>query len=92
MDTNSVLIKYHNRKMLMTLDLNMLVNVLMDAFGDTFVLEFKEMDESEKVRTSENVKGIQAVTERFWVLEDIGNQEYRRRLDLEEKTIREGMK
>ncbi len=87
-----ILIKFHNFKMLMTLDLNTLVAVLLDNYGENIVIEFQVMTIQEQSDTVEIVDEINLVLERFWVFECFDTGRKQRRKDLEEQIIQKGVK
>ena len=87
-----IVVKYHNHKMLMTLDLNTLVDVLLKTFGEQLVLRFKPMSDEERGNSSDRARSITAVRERFWILEETDAGDRHRRKDIEDKIVREGRK
>ena len=92
MSSYTVVVKYHNRKMLATIDLNSLINVLMQSYGDGTTIRFEPMNASEREQTLEDVGGIAGVRERFWILEDCGEGRLRRQPKLEETVVSKGVK
>lgn len=95
MSSNRFVVKYFDRKMLMTLDLNQLVHELLDTHGDQVSVEFVPMDAAEQKRCSsrnEDLAGLIAVEKRFWLHElDESNQPVRRP-DLEARIVDLGQK
>lgn len=90
---DQIVVKYHNPRMLLTVDLESLFMTLFDAYGDGVKIEFSEMDEREKGESSEIVEGgIRAVRERFQIIEKMVQSEARRRKDLEQLAIAVGRK
>jgi len=92
MVTKKFLIIYHNLKMLLTLDLNKLIEIIIDQYGENVLIEFVSMTQNEKEKSSKVDAGILKIVERFKLYEsdDAGNKI--RRKDIEEKAIREGLK
>lgn len=87
-----ILIKYHNRRMLLTIDLQSLFTTLFDAFGDEVEVRFLAMTESERLDSAEIVDGIPAIRERFWIIEMETKDLPRRRNDLEQRCVSRGRK
>lgn len=87
-----LVIEYFNVKMLLTLDLNTMMNILIEEFGGHFTIEYCEMKKQSRVKSSRNKEGITFVDERFFLfeLEKTGNK--KRRSDLEQRIINEGQK
>lgn len=88
-------VRYFNRRMLMTLDLNQLVHELLECRGDRVSVEFAPMtaDEQDACSTrNEDIAGLTAINTRFWLLEtDDANQPIRRP-DLEARIVDLGQK
>lgn len=89
--SNIVMVKYHNRRMLLTLDLNELVKVLVDEFGPSLVLQLEEMTEGERVATRDHQDGLDIVRERFQLFVT-GAEGPVRRQDLERVIVQQGRK
>lgn len=87
----NITVKYHNRRMLLTVDLDCLFRVLEEAFGQEVSVSLEPMSDTEQKMTTRDDGQILAVLERFWVLEQKGGA-YLRRPDLETKIQREGRK
>ena len=87
-----LVIRYHNIKMLLTLDLNTLIRILLEEFGSTLELRFEEMSEVERVQSTKIVEGLHAVQERFYLFWVDPDGKLQRREDLEQKTVHEGRK
>jgi hypothetical protein len=89
-----VVVKYHNRRMLLTVDLETLFTTLFDAFGEDVSVRFVPMNESERRESSEIVDfEIIAVRERFQIFEaSPGEHGMRRRQDLEQTATGRGQK
>lgn len=92
MSGSRIVVKYHNRRMLLTVDLNALFDTLFDAYDDGVIVEFAEMDEREKAESTEAVEGLRAVRERFHILETGLPTGVRRRKDLEQAAVAVGRK
>jgi hypothetical protein len=92
MSANHLVVKYHNRRMLMTVDLGALFATLFDAYGDGAIIEFAPMDERERDESVEVVDSIPLVQERFRVIETGPRSGPRRRRDLELSAIAIGQK
>lgn len=88
----NITVKYHSAKMLMTIDLNMLFQVLLDIYGSYLIIKFELMNKSEQIHATETVDGLVAVKERFWILEGGETENLNRRKDLEKKIIMAGAK
>lgn len=93
MSDSRIVVKYHNRRMLLTVDLNVLLDTLFDAYGDGVIVEFAGMDEREKAESSDAVEGLRAVRDRFRIYE-AGPPPFgaRRREDLEQAAVAGGRK
>lgn len=92
MDGTRIVVKYHNPRMLLTVELNALFATLFKAYGDGVSVEFAEMDERGKAESTEAVDGLRAVRERFQIFETGLPAGTRRRKDLEEATVAVGIK
>lgn len=82
-----MIIKYYNLKILLTIDLNKLIEMIIHEYGDSIQLELQVMTKSEKEQVSTMESGILRIIERFWIIEND-----QRRKDLEESIIDEGRK
>jgi hypothetical protein len=92
MSGSRIVVKYHNRRMLLTVDLNALLDTLFDAYGDGVIVEFAEMNEREKAESIDAVEGLRAVRDRFRIY-DVGSPSgARRREDLEQAAVAGGRK
>ena len=89
--SNKLIIKYHNVKMLLTLDMNTFFQIIEENFGSSFELKFEEMNEKEKESTTSLTDGLRKVNERFWIFSLDKEKEYRRK-DLETEIISRGHK
>ena len=88
-----IAVVFHSEKMLQTLDLNMLVQVLMGVYGRELTLLFRTMSKSEREAAEELVDGIvTAVRTRFMLKELQPDGEGVRREDLERRVVHEGRK
>ena len=87
-----VVVKYHNRRMLLTLDLNALVEVIMATYGDGTSIEFMPMTDDERDETLESPNLVNAVRERFWILEVNSDLTTKRRMELEVAAVESGVK
>jgi hypothetical protein len=92
MTENRIVVKYHNRRMLLTVDLNALFDTLFDAYVDDLIVEFVEMNDQEKAASTDEVEGLRAVRERFHLLETGLPTGVRRRKDLEKAAVAVGRK
>lgn len=86
-----VVIRYHSERMLATLDLTTLVSILIEEYGAPLELRFEPMDTAETDVVTEDMGGITAVRQRFWILEGDACTSARRR-DLEKRAVHEGQK
>lgn len=91
MSVDHLLVKYHSRRMLLTVDLQALFTTLFDAYGDGASIRLALMDEREKAASTEEVDGLQLVRERFRILE-VRPGGTRRRTDLEQAAVASGQK
>ena len=88
-------VKYYNRKILMTLDLNQLVHELLEVRGNRVSVEFMPMtaDEQEECSTRmDEIAGLIAVDTRFWLFEIGDANQPIRRPDLETRIVDLGRK
>lgn len=88
----SFIVKYHNRKMLLTLDLNALVEVITQADGDETTIHILPMARQERAETLGDVGLVNTVRERFWILESGPDESLQRRTDLESQIVATGKK
>ncbi len=86
-----IVIKYFNLKMLLTLDVNKMVEVLINEYGSDLTVEFKHMSNQEQAQSSKVIHTFTAVRERFQVFEN-KDSELIRKPDLEHKIVKEGIK
>jgi len=87
-----LILKYHNLKMLLTIDINKLTEILIDYFGKNININFIEMNDEEKKESTEMCSFILTVRERIWLFEINENKDIIRRNDLELRIIDEGRK
>jgi hypothetical protein len=87
-----LILKYHNLKMLLTIDMNKLTEILIDYYGRNIIINFIEMDKEEKKKSSQIENFVLLVRERFWLFEADESNEIVRRNDLEIRIIDEGRK
>jgi hypothetical protein len=87
-----IVVKYHNRRMLLTVDTNALFAALFDAYDGDVTVEFVPMNEMERHESTEEVKGLRLVRERFQVFEGSGVSVMKRRPDIEQAAITKGVK
>lgn len=87
----TALVKYHNRRMLFTLDMSILVKVLLDECGPSVTIQLEEMTSEERAETLEEVNGLHAVRERFWLFIHV-SEDWIRRPDLERVVVDRGQK
>lgn len=92
MEQNRIVIKYYDRRMLLTVDIHTLLNVVFDNYGDSVKIELVEMDDQEKDTSVETIEGIRAIRERFQILEIKSPDGVQRRKDLENLAIAIGTK
>lgn len=88
----SFILKYHNRKMLLTLDLNALVEVITQADGDETTIHILPMTHEERADALDDIGLVDAVRERFWILESGPDESLQRRTDLESQIVGTGQK
>lgn len=87
----TALVKYHNHRMLFTLDLSMLISVVLEECGPSATIQFEEMTEPERADTVEATDGLEAVTERFRLFVRVSG-DWVRREDLEKSIVERGQK
>jgi hypothetical protein len=87
-----MVVKYHNRRMLLTVDTNALFVALFDAYGDDVAVEFVPMNQMERQESTEEVKGIRLVRDRIRVFEVSDSDGIRRRPDIEQTAVSRGVK
>ena len=87
-----IVVVFHSERMLLTLDLNTLVQVLMEIYGRELTLRFRAMSDSEKEAAEEQTEILPAVRTRFLLKEPGPDGEEVRREDLERRIVREGRK
>ena len=92
MKKQKILIKYYSLKMLLTVDLNTLTEYLFQEFGDSFVLEYKPMNQEEVNSVTNDESGISIVHERFWLFHEGQSGDIERKKSLEELIIEKGQK
>src|SRR4051812_43768345 len=92
MGPNHVIMKYHNSRMLLTVDLNALLGVLFDVYGDSMSVEFAAMSEEERAKTIDKLGEVRAVRDRFQVFEIQDKNIEHRRLDIERAAVLAGFK
>jgi hypothetical protein len=92
MSGSRVVVKYHNRRMFLTIDIGTLFCVLFDAFGDALAAEFVPMSETERAESIEETGLLPFVRERFRVFERKPNGALERRIDVETAATRLGQK
>jgi hypothetical protein len=89
---NHVIVKYHNRRMPLTVDLSTLLITLFDAYGDDVTVEFVAMNEAERTGSTDKSGAIPMVKDRFQVFEVRHPAEARRRPDIEDAAVAAGVK
>ena len=87
---NEVIIKYFSVRMLDTLDANQLFRCLFERFGECQIT-FAPMTPQDTAAASTEVRGIEAVSERFWIFHPAEGGLVRQR-DLEATIVRVGQK
>ncbi len=87
-----IVVKYHNRRMLLTVDANALFAALFDAYGDEVAVEFKPMNEMERRESTDETKGLRLVRDRFRVFEVSDSDVITRRPDIEQTAVSRGVK
>ncbi|MCA8992937.1 MAG: hypothetical protein KDA88_13190 [Planctomycetaceae bacterium] len=92
MERSRIIIKYYNRRMLLTVDVNALLQTVFDACGDRVGIEFAEMDEVEKDGATEIIEGMRAIRNRSYILEMTSGEDILRREDLEKLSVAVGRK
>ncbi|MCA9030656.1 MAG: hypothetical protein KDA69_15340 [Planctomycetaceae bacterium] len=92
MERNRIIIRYYNRRMLLTVDVNALLQTVFDACGDRVGIEFAEMDETEQEGVVELIDGMRAIRNRFYILEMTPGEDILRREDLEKLSVAVGRK
>jgi hypothetical protein len=92
MTANRLVVKYHNRRMLLTVDINALFTSLFRVYDDEIRVEFVPMNETEQNETTDAVVGMRVVRDRFQMFEVSEGGEMRRRADIEQAAIASGAK
>ena len=92
MEIQKIILKYYSLKMLLTIDLSKLIEVLILKFGSSLQIDLELMDDSEKDQVTCTKSGILKVNERFWLLGQNQNGDNSRLQELEQKTLEEGKK
>lgn len=92
MGHDQVVVKYHNRRMLLTVDIHTLLRTVFDAFGDEVTVAFVAMTEAERRESLDESGEIPLVRDRFQVFEVRAPAEARRRPDIERAAIAAGAK
>ncbi len=70
MDKTRIVVKYHIKRMLLTVDLNNLFGTLFDAYGDDVTVGFVAMNEREWRESMDESGEIPMVRDRFQVFEE----------------------
>jgi hypothetical protein len=92
MSEPNFLVLFHSVRMLLTLDLNEMIQVLMEAFGTNIAVTFRPMSEAERVSAEYECQGITMVRSRF-ILKQIRDDGSEVRLaELEERIVDQGRK
>jgi hypothetical protein len=78
-----IVVKYHSRPMLATVDVNALLATLFNACGGNVIVEFAEMSEQEKAALNDDLGARRAVRRRFQLFDMRLPSGMRRRTDLE---------
>ncbi len=86
-----IVVVFHSEKMLQTLDLNLLIQVLMTVYGHDLTLRFRPMSKCERESAEELADGIVTTVRRRFLLKELqpDGQEVRRE-DLERRMVPEG--
>jgi hypothetical protein len=92
MNEGYAVVKYHNRCLLLTVDLHTLVNTLFDFYGDDLTIHFVAMSELERERNISKLGMIDSILDRFQVFEVNPKIGERRRPDIERAAIAAGAK
>ena len=87
-----VVVKYYSCRMLLTADLNALLNTLFDVYGDDVTIEFVAMSELDRRVSTEKTAAVPVVRDRFQVFEMQEATGARRRPDVEQAAIAAGAK
>ena len=91
MEQSTLIIRYYDERMLLTLDLTTLIGILLREFHAPLELHFEPMSAEERDQVSEMVDGIRAVRERFWLFHTAGDT-LSRLQDLERRVVKQGQK
>lgn len=86
----TITVKFHSDRMLLTVDLQQLFKSLFETFGDCHIC-FVPMSASEIETAIESIDGFDFVRERFWILRDVAGERVREEA-LEEEVVRRGHK
>jgi hypothetical protein len=92
MKISKIIVKYYSKKMLLTIDLSNLVEVLISVFGESIQLDLLVMNEEERLQCSSSEEGIIRVNDRIQVFEVQQDGSTNRREDLEQRIVNEGQK
>lgn len=87
-----IVMVFHSNKMLLTLDLDTLIRVLLEAFGSRLAVQFRPMTDAEREAAEDRTGVVTAVHTRFLLKELRPDGLEVRREDLEERVVREGRK
>ena len=88
---SEVVVKYYSQRMLETVDVQVLIRVILDSFGQESAITFSPTDENEKGRSSQMIGEILAIEDRFLVLEVKDGHSTRHR-EIEDMAIHLGQK
>lgn len=86
-----VLVKYHNARMFLTIDIQTLFSVLFEEFGEGIKVEIAPMLPTERSQSSTEVSPVTIVTERFWIF-TCEAEGLKRHTELERRVVDEGDK
>ena len=87
-----LILRFHSRKMLQTLDLGALFNIILREHGDPLQLQLVGMTAEERAEAEDRTGPVTLVPTRFTLWEQGDEGGLVRREDLENRIVREGRK
>ena len=87
-----IILRFHSRKMLQTLDLGTLFDILLQEYGEPLQLQLVGMTARERTDAEDRTGPVTLVPTRFTLWEQGDEGGLVRRKDLENRIVREGRK
>ncbi len=87
-----IILVFHSTRMLLTLDLNTMVRLLLETFGQEIILQLRPMTDVEREAAEERNEVITFVRTRFLIKELREDGTEVRHEDLEGRMVHEGRK